>query len=88
MKRIFVMLVLVGVAIVGLGFYQGWFHAGSDNAAGKSNVTLSMDTDKITKDKNTAVANVQTSGARSRTRSPGRATRVWMAPWSASSATN
>jgi hypothetical protein len=41
MKGFCFVLVLVAAGIVGLGFYQGWFHVGSDNADGKSNVTLS-----------------------------------------------
>jgi hypothetical protein len=62
MKRLLLVLVLVGAGTVGLGFYLGWFHVGSDNADGKSNVTLSVDKDKFQKDENTAVANVQNMG--------------------------
>jgi hypothetical protein len=62
MKRLFVVFVLVGVGVVGLAFLFGWFHIGSDNADGKSNVTLSVDTDKFQADSKTAVANVQGVG--------------------------
>ncbi len=62
MKRFLFVLVLVGAGAVGLGFYLGWFHLGSDNANGKSNVTLSVDTDKFQEDRKTAVANVQSVG--------------------------
>jgi GH24 family phage-related lysozyme (muramidase) len=62
MKRLLFVLVLVGAGIVGLGFYQGWFHIGSDKADGKSNVTLSVDTDKFQQDRKTAVASVQGVG--------------------------
>jgi hypothetical protein len=62
MKRLFFVLVLVGAGIVGLGFYQGWFHIGSDKADGKSNVTLSMDTDKFQEDRKTAQDKVQDVG--------------------------
>jgi hypothetical protein len=55
-------LVVVGAGIVGLGFYQGWFQVASDKADGKSNVTLSMDTEKFQKDEKTAVADVQGLG--------------------------
>jgi hypothetical protein len=61
MKFSFFVLVLIG-AFVGLGFYLGWFHIVSDNADGKSNVTLSVDTNKFQEDRNTAVANVQDLG--------------------------
>ena len=62
MTRLLFVLVLVGASAVGLGFYLGWFHIGSDNADGKSNVTLSVDTDKFQEDRKTAVANVQDVG--------------------------
>jgi GH24 family phage-related lysozyme (muramidase) len=62
MKRLFFVLVLVTAGIVGLGFYQGWFHIGSDKADGKSNVTLSMDTDKFREDRKTAQEKVQDVG--------------------------
>jgi hypothetical protein len=59
MKQVLVVLVLVAVGVVGLGFYLGWFHIGSENIDGKSNVTLSVNTNKIKEDKTTAVAKVQ-----------------------------
>jgi len=62
MKRFLFVLVLIGAGVVGLGFYLGWFHIGSENADGKSNVTLSVDTDKFQADGKTAVANVQDAG--------------------------
>jgi GH24 family phage-related lysozyme (muramidase) len=62
MKRLLLVLVLVVAGIVGLGFYQGWFHIGSDKADGKSNVTLSVDTDKFQEDRKTAVAEVKDLG--------------------------
>jgi hypothetical protein len=62
MKRLLYVLVLVGAGAVALGFYLGWFHVGSDTADGKSNVTLSVDTDKFQKDRKTAVADVQDAG--------------------------
>ncbi|HYV35963.1 MAG TPA: hypothetical protein VE988_09690 [Gemmataceae bacterium] len=62
MKRLFIVLVLVGVGVVGLGFYRGWFRIGSDNADGKSNITLSMDGKKFQEDEKKALANVQGVG--------------------------
>src|ERR1700683_3879683 len=59
MRGLFFALVLAATVIVCLGFYQGWFHLGSENTEGKSNVTLSVDTDKLRKDKNTALADIQ-----------------------------
>jgi len=51
MNRMVWVAILVVLGIVGLGFYRGWFRAGSENADGKRNVTLSMDTEKIQEDK-------------------------------------
>jgi hypothetical protein len=62
MKRLLIVLVLVVAAGVGLGFYQGWFHIGSDNADGTSNVTLSVDTDKFQEDRKTAQEKAQDVG--------------------------
>lgn len=62
MQRFFFVAAIVAAGIVGIGFYQGWFHVGSDKADGKANVTLSLDTDKVKEDGKTAVANVQDVG--------------------------
>jgi hypothetical protein len=59
MNRFIVVLVLVAIGIVGVGFYQGWFHVGSEKADGKSTVTLSVDKDKFQEDKKTAVEDMQ-----------------------------
>src|SRR5581483_4862309 len=62
MKAFLVVLVLLVAGVVGLGFYQGWFHLGSDKADGESNVTLSVDTDKFQEDRKTAMAEVKDLG--------------------------
>lgn len=62
MNRFLFVLVLVVAGAVGLSFYQGWFHIGSDKADGKSNVTLSVDTDKFQEDRKTAQEKVQDVG--------------------------
>jgi hypothetical protein len=62
MKRLLIVLVLVVAAGVGLGFYQGWFHLGSDNADGKSNVTLTVDTEKFQEDRKSAQEKAQDVG--------------------------
>jgi hypothetical protein len=72
MKRLLFVLALVGVGVVGLGFFLGWFHIGSDNADGKSNVTFSVDTDKFHQDEKTAVANVQDVGRQMKDKVAGR----------------
>jgi hypothetical protein len=62
MNRFFIVLVLVAAGIVGLGFYQGWFHIESEKADGKSNVTLSMDKGKFQQDRKIAQEKVQDVG--------------------------
>ena len=62
MQRLVFVLILVAAGIVGLGFYQRWFQIGSDKADGKSNVTLSVDTDKFQEDRKTAQEKVQDVG--------------------------
>jgi hypothetical protein len=64
MKGFIFLLVLFAAGAVGLGFYLKWFQIGSDNADGKSNVTLSVDGDKFQKDRKTAVAKVEDVGHR------------------------
>jgi hypothetical protein len=58
MKRLLIVLVLVGAGIVGLGFYRGWFHIRSEKTDDKSDVTLSVDKDKIQEDRKTVVSEV------------------------------
>jgi hypothetical protein len=62
MRRLLLVLALVGVVAVGLSFYMGWLHLGSDKADGKSNVTLSVDVDKFQEDRKKAVENMQDVG--------------------------
>jgi hypothetical protein len=71
MKRFLFVLVLVGAGVIALGFYRGWFRIGSDNADGKSNVTLSVDADKFQQDRKAAVAKVQGVGHQIKDKAPG-----------------
>jgi preprotein translocase subunit SecF len=62
MSRLLLALVLVLAGALGLGIYMRWFNVSADNAGGTSNVTFSVDKEKIEKDGKTAVANVQDVG--------------------------
>ena len=62
MKTLLIAVALVPVAVVGLGFYRGWFGFSSSNDESKSNVTLSVDKDKIETDKDDAVEKAQELG--------------------------
>lgn len=62
MKNLIIAVVVCGLAIIGMAFYQGWFHVGTDNTTGQSNVSLSVDKDKIKEDSKAAVAKVEDVG--------------------------
>ena len=49
--RFLLVLVLIAAGVAGVGFYRGWFDLTSDRASEKSNVTLTVDKDKIDQDK-------------------------------------
>ncbi len=59
MRTLLIVLVLLGIGVVGLAFYQGWFHLGSNNVDDKTDVTLTVNKDKFEEDKKKAVVNVQ-----------------------------
>jgi hypothetical protein len=50
MRGLLAGIVLLGVIVVAFGFYRGWFHLSTENADQKSNVTFSVDRDKVNKD--------------------------------------
>ncbi|MDB5321423.1 MAG: hypothetical protein JWN40_3054 [Phycisphaerales bacterium] len=55
MKRLFVLLVLVAAGVACLGFYLGWFQLTTETTSdGKSNITVTVDKDKIHDDKQKA----------------------------------
>lgn len=62
MRRLFVVLVLVAAGAVGLGFWLGWFHVGSDRIDGKDRITLTVDEHRIQEDKKKAQDKVQGLG--------------------------
>jgi hypothetical protein len=64
MKRILIVLVLVAAGVAVLGFNRGWFNLESDSAAGKSNVSLSIDTNKLKEDGSSLAAAAQKLGGK------------------------
>lgn len=53
MRRLFAVLIVVAVVVVGFGFYRGWFalsSPGSDKGSNQVNVNLATDTRKIKED--------------------------------------
>jgi hypothetical protein len=47
MKGFLVVLVLLVACVVGLGFYLGWFRLSGDREGQKTNVTITVDQEKI-----------------------------------------
>jgi preprotein translocase subunit SecF len=62
MKTLLVVAVLLLVGIVGLGFYQGWFHISTDGTEQKSSTTITVDKDKMRADGEAAKEKVQGFG--------------------------
>jgi len=62
MSRVILALVLCVAVVVGLGLYLGWFHFGSDNAGGKTHITLTVDKEKIKADENKVLEKVHDVG--------------------------
>jgi hypothetical protein len=72
MKRLLLVLVLVGVGVAVLGFYREWFTLGSGSADGKSNVTLSVDKEKFQDDRKSVVEGVQNLGRKTEDKVAGK----------------
>lgn len=51
MARLLLVLILIVAGFLGLGFYQKWFRVASSSADDKSNVTFTVNKDKIEGDK-------------------------------------
>jgi hypothetical protein len=62
MKGFFVVLVLLVAGVVGLGFYLGWFRLSTDRTEQKTNITITVDQDKIREDEEKAKEKVQEAG--------------------------
>ena len=59
MKTAIILLAVIVIVGVAFGSYLGWFSFSSRNDAGKPEVTLSMDKDKIEADKDKVVDKAQ-----------------------------
>lgn len=51
MKALLVVFVLLVAGVVGLGFYQGWFHIWTTNTDHQPSVTIGVDEKKMQDDK-------------------------------------
>ena len=59
MTRFLGMLVVLCVLVAGIGYFRGWFHAGSTDINGQSSVTVTVDQNKLDQDKASAQQQVQ-----------------------------
>ena len=64
MRRFLVVFLLLVAGVVGLGFYLGWFRLSTDHTDQKTNITISVDQDKIQEDKEKAKEKLQGVGER------------------------
>ncbi|MGA2061491.1 MAG: hypothetical protein ABSG67_13495 [Thermoguttaceae bacterium] len=62
MKALFGAILLLLACIVGLGFYQGWFHITTHGTDQKSSATITVDKDKIRADEGKAKEKVEDFG--------------------------
>jgi len=70
MSRLLVILVLILVGMLGLSFYMRWFGVESASVDGKSNITFTVDTDRIQADEKRAVGAVHDLGHSATTKAP------------------
>lgn len=59
MTRFLGTLAVLCVLVAGIGYFRGWFHAGSSDTNGQSTVTVTVDKDKLNQDKASAQQQVQ-----------------------------
>jgi hypothetical protein len=50
MKQLVIVLAIILVAIVGFGFYEGWFRYSTDTTNSDASGTITVDKDKIKED--------------------------------------
>jgi len=62
MRRLILLILVIAAGVFAFGLYRGWFRVASQSADGNSNITLTVNKDKIQQDKDKAVATVQDLG--------------------------
>jgi hypothetical protein len=62
MTRLLGMLVMLLIVVAAIGYFRGWFHAESHSVDGQTTVTVTVDKDKVTQDKDSAQQKVQDLG--------------------------
>jgi hypothetical protein len=59
MNRLLGVLVLLLACLAGLGFYRGWFRLSTDRTEQKTDITVTVDRDKIRQDEEKAKEKMQ-----------------------------
>ena len=76
MKTLFGVVVLLLVGIVGLGFYQGWFHFSTNRTDHTSSATITVDQNKIRADEGKAKERIEEFGQKAKEKTGDRAGKV------------
>ena len=62
MRRFLIVLLLLVAGVAGLGFYLDWFHLSTASTDQKTNITITVDQNKIREDEEKAKEKVQEAG--------------------------
>jgi predicted negative regulator of RcsB-dependent stress response len=62
MKRLLIVFLLVVAGVVGLGFYLGWFQLSTISTDQKTNISITVDQNKMREDEEKAKEKVQDAG--------------------------
>ena len=62
MKNLIILFVLLLAVIVGLGFYQGWFHLSTSTMDQKPSATITVDNEKILQDEQSVKKTISNLG--------------------------
>ena len=76
MRTLTFVVVLFLIGIVGLGFYQGWFHFSTNSTDHTSSATISVDQDKIRADEGKAKEKVEEFGQKAKEKTGDRGGKV------------
>ena len=76
MKNLFGVAILLLVGIIGLGFYQGWFHFSTKSTDNTSSATITVDQNKIRADEGRAKEKVEEFGQKAREKTGDRTGKV------------
>jgi hypothetical protein len=62
MRRLLIVLLLLVVGVIGLGYDLGWFHFSTDQTNQNPDVQITIDQEKIRKDKEKAEEKIREAG--------------------------